>query len=81
MLKYFVILLSFLLFITKSYVFYLNKYYDQMVKECSVIKKDLDLLKVEWMYLNQPKRIQALAKKISSNNGDGSGNSNNLKNK
>lgn len=65
MLKYFVMLLFFLLFITKSYVFYLNKYYVQMQQEYENVKKELKYLSVEWIYLNQPNRVQELSKKLS----------------
>ncbi|WP_342261844.1 hypothetical protein [Alphaproteobacteria bacterium endosymbiont of Tiliacea citrago] len=65
MLKWFFVLLCFLLFISKSYVFYLGKIKNNLIQESKKVKDDLSSLKVEWRYLNNPKRIQKLSERIS----------------
>lgn len=65
MLKYFIILFCFLLFISKSYEFYLNKYYSQLQVEYKNMMEDVELLKAEWRPLTDPARLSSLQKRKS----------------
>jgi len=63
MTRYF--LISFFAFvgISKVYVFYVEKRMENLKTMVARQKKEIGLLKIEWTYLNQNARLQAMARK------------------
>lgn len=61
MLKYWVIFFIFIIGVSKSYVFYTYKNVEFLKRKIEREKQVLNLLKVEWTYLNQNSRLQKLA--------------------
>ena len=61
MLKYVFIFFILIISLSKSYVFYIYKNVAFLQKQIDKEKKVLNLLKVEWTYLNQNSRLQKLA--------------------
>jgi|GEM_PF-2627441 len=61
-LKHIILLSVFIIGIAKSYVFYIEKNVASLKKQVNARKKNINLLKVEWTYLNQNSRLQKLAK-------------------
>lgn len=59
------VLLSFLVFVgvSKVYVFYIEKQMQTLKSKVAKQKKEINLLRIEWTYLNQNARLEELAKK------------------
>lgn len=62
----FVLALCFLaiIIVSKGYVFYLEKQLAKVKVEIEKTMKDLNLLKIEWAYLNQPTRLKKLSEQF-----------------
>lgn len=54
----------FFLVLSKPYVFYIEKQMSQLKALVLKHKKDINLLKIEWTYLNQNARLQRLQKQL-----------------
>lgn len=50
--------------LTKPYVFYVEKRVGALKSAISRTKKEVNLLRIEWVYLNQNARLQELSKKF-----------------
>lgn len=61
MLRYFILGTFFIIGVAKSYVFYMEKNVASLKKRIKKEKDSINLLKVEWTYLNQSSRLLKLS--------------------
>lgn len=67
MLRYYIIFSLLFIGAAKSYVFYMEKNLGSLKRKLSKESSKLNLLKVEWTYLNQSSRLQKLATVYAKN--------------
>lgn len=66
MLRYFMFLFLAIVSSSKVYVFYQEKNALTLKEQVSKIAKDVNLLKIEWAYLNQHPRLQKLSNYVKN---------------
>ena len=67
MLKYFIILFLLLFVFSKPYVFYVEKRMENLKTLAKKHLKEINLLKIEWTYLNQNARLKEIASQLLPN--------------